>query len=193
MINNLGINFEFDLMTDLSIGRKYLRKLDQVPPSIWEAVEEFVLNLAKERATNITRYNVSDTTAKWRSRKAKSKNPKVETHRGEFKNVMPGRRVGKRTSTFVDDLRESKLPGVEYGISSEGTNITNGTFKYQILAENFAHNYPISFLAYLISRNIVPDGGYLALDSAQEEQVLDMLEIEVSKYLGLEWEKLQWR
>ncbi|MDQ1279588.1 MAG: hypothetical protein QG670_850 [Thermoproteota archaeon] len=195
MINSLGLTIKYDLMTDLSIGKRYLRALDQVPPSVWEAVEEFALKLARERAINIPRFNVSQSTQNWRKKKAKSDTYKVETHRGEFKKVLAGPRVGKRTSTFVDDLRESRAPYIEYGIGSEGSEIINGTFKYQIHAEDYVYNYPGNrkgFLGYLIKKGIVPEGGYMAMDTSQEEAILDMLEIEVSKYLGLEWEKLTW-
>jgi hypothetical protein len=190
----LGIEINFDLETDLSIGRKYLRALDQVPPSVWEGIAELVKNLARERATSIPRHSVSKKTQKWREWAAKT-GKQVETHRGEKKSVLRGPRVGKRTSTFVDDLRESKAPGVKYGISSEGTDITNGTFDYRIAAEAFAYNYPGNkkgFLGYLIRRGIIPDGGYLELEPGMEEEILNMLEQRVSEYLGIEWVEAPW-
>jgi hypothetical protein len=190
----LGTEIEFDLMTDLSIGRKYLRTLDQVPPSLWDAVEEFVKDLAHDTATKIPQFSVSKKTKKWRDWAVKTGHL-VETHRNEMKNVLRGPRVGKRTSTFLDDLRDSNPPGIESGISQDETNIVNGTFKYRIAAEKFAYNYPGDekrFLGYLIRRGIIPEDGYLAMEPGQEEEFLELLEIEVSKYLGIEWEKATW-
>jgi hypothetical protein len=68
----------------------------------------------------------------------------------------------------------------------------HGSFKYQILAEAYANEYPEKFLKYLISRNIAPEDGYLGLGIAQENEILDLIQEKVSEYLGIEWVRAPW-
>jgi len=192
MLENFGFTIEFD-PKDLTIGRKFLRKLESFPPTIWNHVEDEIKKFARNRATHITRFSVSKSTQEWRKR-ANKKGKRVETHRGAWKVPLVGSRVGKRTSTFVDDFRESKEPGVTIGTGNFAgySGIKNGTFAYNINADAFAEvpgwgGYPNIFFNYLQQRGIIPEEGYLAMEGGEEELILDYLEREVLAEIDKKW------
>jgi len=186
MLADFGFTVEFD-PKDLYVGRDILRKLESFPPNIWVRVEEEVKKVARNRAINIARHSVSSSTQKWRKRAHKAR-IKVETHKGTFKVPSTGSRVGKRTGTFVGDLKDSKEPGVTIEKGGMGAyNIANGTFAYKINADEFATvrgwgGYPNIFFNYLQQRGIVPEEGYLAMEESEENLILDYLEKEVENH-----------
>ena len=172
---------------DLAVGRKLLRKLDEFPPGIWTTVSDTVERIMRQRATKITRYGVSKSTQKWR-RSMSNQGRSVPTYVGASGSVLNSPRVGKRTGTFVDDLRNSDEPTIETGVSSyqgdtgfSGVSVANGTFSYRINFDAYDKSYPLMFADYLQSRGIIPEGGLLDFEGAEGEYLLDLLINEVGK------------
>jgi len=188
MLGNFGFDVEFD-PKDLYIGRDLLRKLESFPPHIWTRVTEEVKKVARNRASAISKHSVSKATQKWR-KSAHKAGRRVETHVGSWKVPRNNSRVGMRTGTFLNDLKESKEPGVTIRSGGMGVyGIANGTFSYTINADAFAKvsgwgGYPNVFSNYLQQRGIIPEEGFLSMDVAQENLILDYLEKEVLESLG---------
>lgn len=116
----------------------------------------------------------------------------VEAHIGTLSPVLRSDRVGRRTGTFLNDVRESQPPGVSLKIGlSPKDGVTNGVLVYEIVPSAFARvrgqGYPIRFNKYLIERSIVPEEGILGMDSSEEEALLDTLENSVADVLMSRW------
>ena len=187
MLDNLGFAVTFD-PKDLTIGRDILRKLQSFPPNIWNFVETEIKKFARNQAKHIAKHRVSESTRDWRRRMRNAK-LRVETHKGSYKVPLYGSQVGRRTGTFLGDLRESKEPGVTIAKGGMGHyGIANGTFEYSINADAFAKisgwgGYPNKFFDYLQQRGIISEEGFLAMGDAEEELLLDYLEKEIEASL----------
>ena len=171
MIGDFGFTVEFD-PRDLTIGRKFLRKLQSFPPSIWDYVEDEIKKNMEGLAGHITSHSVSPNTVKWRKWQRK-KGIRVETHKGVRKIPRDSSQVGDRTGTFIGDLEDSKEPGVSISRGPGDYGIANGAFSYRINADAFAEipgwgGYPNIFSFYLQSQGIIPEGGYLGMIEGEE-------------------------
>jgi len=173
---------------DLTVGRKILRDLSEFPPGVWTSVSDALERLMRQRATKITRYNVNKKTQQWR--KSMNKNGRsVPTYNGSEDKVLNNPRVGRRTATFINDLRNSKEPTVEKDLGgffkgrggTSGVAIKNGMFSYSIDIDVFDSSYPGFFASYLERRGIIPEGGLLDFEESGEEYLLDILFNEVDK------------
>jgi len=188
MLDDFGIDFRIE--EDLSIGAKFLKKLDRVPPEIWDETDALIKKMIRESAEAISSHKVSEKTIKWR-RKANKAGINVNTHAGEKRPVLNSPSVGMRTGTFLEDLREFKSPYVSSDVDL-GDKIQNGGFIAEIYIHGYHRKYPAFFLQYLIREGIISPESFMGITPEMEELLIDSIEEQVSNYLGLEWKKLEW-
>jgi len=185
MLVDFGFTVEFD-PRDLTIGRDILRKLEEFPPDTWSYIEDEVKKVARNTANRITRYSVKKSTVKWREW-ARKKGREVGTYKGSSAVPLSSPRVGRRTGTFIGDLRESEEPGVIITTGPGEYKIRNGSFRYSINADAFTEvggwgGYPNIFFNYLQQRGIISEEGFLFISEAEENLLLDYLEEKVSSH-----------
>jgi len=149
----------------------------KIPKTFWLNPLDRLTRIMEDRASHIVRFGVSKATRKWR-RWAYFKDYMVEAHRGEGAHVLNSPKVGRRTGTFIKDLRKSQEPGVH-------TSILGEVLEYSIVPEAFAKvgggtfkgkGYPTIFNQYLINRGIVPEEGIVSVDSGEEKYLFKAIE-----------------
>ena len=169
----ISMSVEYDpknLLGPGAVTRRYLRLMNSFPPNMWNPIKDKIEKVQAQQAREIKGHSVSKGTMKWRKWQIK-KGIKVETYRGTFRGVNSGSRMGDRTGTLLDALRNSSEPGVSLWEGTPwggvrrgyGEPIKNGAFSSTIENEAFAEvrgwgGYPAIFQNYLVKTGILPSG-----------------------------------
>ena len=174
----------------VSSGYSQINKYSKIDETFWNHPLDRLGKVMAERATHIVRFGVVKSTRDWR-RKAYFLNKTVEAHSGQQAPILNSPKVGRRTGTFIKDLRNSQEPGIHISFSK-------ATVQYEIVPEAFAEvhggrfrgkGYPLIFNEYLKSRGIVPDEGIVSVEQAEEDYIFESLEKEAIVLFSKDFER----
>jgi len=174
----------------VSSGYSQINKYTKIHDEFWNKPIDRLKKIMDDRASHIVRFGVAKSTKQWR-RKAYMADKTVEAHLGEEAPVLNSPRVGRRTGTFIKDLRYSKEPGIHISFSK-------ASVRYEVIPETFAEvhggrfkgkGYPLIFNEYLKMRGIVPEEGMISVEGEEEEYLFKSLEEEAIILFSKEFKK----